>query len=140
MCTPFSTQSRSTASRHTSPGSIRSFEIAQAGEHILNNSGARIHHDQHDRAFYSPKSDSIHLPPKEAFKDAPGYYGTALHELAHWTGHQSRLNRSTLTDTYRFGDTNYARRNSARTGQRLPRGGARIPHDPATHAAYVGRG
>src|SRR5580700_5877024 len=53
--------------------------------------------------------DSIHLPQKDAFKDAPGYYGTALHELAHWTGHPSRLNRPTLSESYRFGDLNYAK-------------------------------
>ena len=59
------------------------FEAVQAGERILANSGARIEHDQRDDAFYNRRSDSIHLPPKDAFKDAPGYYGTALHELAH---------------------------------------------------------
>jgi antirestriction protein ArdC len=59
------------------------FEAVQAGERILANSGARIEHDQLDNAFYSRLSDSIHLPPKDAFKDAPGCYGTALHELAH---------------------------------------------------------
>ena len=85
------------------------FEAVQSGERILVNSGARIAHDQGDRAFYSRASDSIHLPAKEAFKDAPGYYGTALHELAHWTGHPSRLNRPTLNDSYRFGDLNYAK-------------------------------
>ncbi|MCI0721279.1 MAG: hypothetical protein L0338_20245, partial [Acidobacteria bacterium] len=51
------------------------FEVAQAGEQILRNSGATRHHDQQDRTFYSRVIDSIHLPPKEAFKDAPGYYG-----------------------------------------------------------------
>jgi len=80
------------------------FEAVHSGERILVNSGAKITHDQRDSAFYRPSTDSIHLPPKEAFKDAPGYYGTALHELAHWTGHPSRLNRSTLNDSYQFGD------------------------------------
>ena len=69
------------------PKEYTPFEAAQAGEEILKNSGARISHDQADRAFYSRASDSIHLPPKDAFKEAAGYYGTALHELAHWTGH-----------------------------------------------------
>ena len=115
------------------------FEVAKAGEQILANSGARIHHDQHDRAFYSPTSDSIHLPPKNAFKDAPGFYGTALHELAHWTGHQSRLNRSTLTDAYRFGDTNYAREElRAELASVFLAAERGIPHDPASHASYVG--
>ncbi|MGA2594747.1 MAG: ArdC-like ssDNA-binding domain-containing protein, partial [Bryobacteraceae bacterium] len=85
------------------------FEAVQAGERILANSGARIEHDQSDDAFYNRRTDSIHLPPKDAFKDAPGYYGTALHELAHWTGHPSRLNRATLSESYRFGDLNYAK-------------------------------
>ena len=115
------------------------FEVVQSGESILENSGAKIQQDQADRAFYSPSSDTIHLPPKEAFKDAAGYYGTALHELAHWTGHPTRLGRATLTDSYRFGDPNYAkeelRAELASVFLAAERG---IPHDPEQHAAYVG--
>jgi antirestriction protein ArdC len=115
------------------------FEVVQSGEKILENSGARIQHDQADRAFYSRSSDSIHLPPKDAFKNAAGYYGTALHELAHWTGHPSRLHRPTLNESYRFGDPNYAkeelRAELASVFLAAERG---IPHDPEQHAAYVG--
>ena len=115
------------------------FEVAQSGESILENSGAKIHHDQADGAFYSRSSDTIHLPPREAFKDAAGYYGTALHELAHWSGHPSRLARATLNESYRFGDPNYAkeelRAELASVFLAAERG---IPHDPAQHAAYVG--
>jgi antirestriction protein ArdC len=115
------------------------FEIAQAGERILQNSGAAIHHDQADRAFYNRANDTIHLPRKDAFKDAAGYYGTALHELAHWTGHPTRLNRPTLNDSYQFGDLNYAkeelRAEIASVFIAAERG---IPHDPNSHAAYVG--
>ncbi len=121
------------------PKEYSPIEAVHAGEEILRNSGARISHDQADRAFYSRAADSIHLPPKDAFKDAAGYYGTALHELAHWSGHPSRLNRQTLTDTYRFGDTNYAkeelRAELASVFMAAERG---IPHDPEQHAAYVG--
>ena len=120
------------------PKQHTTFEAVQAGEQILKNSGANIAHDQADRAFYSRSQDSIHLPPKDAFKDAAGYYGTALHELAHWTGHPSRLDRSTLTDSYRFGDMNYAkeelRAELASVFLAAQRG---IPHDPEQHAAYV---
>ncbi|HEX7361928.1 MAG TPA: ArdC-like ssDNA-binding domain-containing protein [Bryobacteraceae bacterium] len=59
------------------------FEAVETGEQILTSSGANISHDQADRCFYSRAQDTIHLPPKEAFKDQAGYYGTALHELAH---------------------------------------------------------
>jgi antirestriction protein ArdC len=115
------------------------FEAVQAGERILTNSGARIEHDQLDNAFYNRRSDSIHLPPKDAFKDAPGYYGTALHELAHWTGHPSRLNRSTLSDSYRFGDLNYAKEElRAELASVFMAAELGVPHDPANHAAYVG--
>ena len=76
---------------------------------------------------------------RAAFKEASGYYGTALHELAHWTGHPSRLNRQTLNESYRFGDLNYAkeelRAELASVFLAAERG---IPHDPAQHAAYVG--
>lgn len=114
------------------------FEAVQAGEAILNGSGAVIHHDQIDRAFYSRGTDDIHLPRREFFPDAPGYYGTALHELAHWTGHPTRLNRPTLTESYCFGDPNYAqeelRAELASVFLAAERG---IPHQPDRHASYV---
>lgn len=115
------------------------FQVVNTGEKILENSGAKINHDQGDRAFYNRASDSIHLPPKEAFKDAAGYYGTALHELAHWTGHPSRLDRPTLNASYRFGDTNYAREElRAELASVFLAAERGIPHDPEQHAAYVG--
>ena len=122
---------------HT-PEQHTTFEAVQVGEQILKNSGANIAHDQADRAFYSRSQDSIHLPPKDAFKDGAGYYGTALHELAHWTGHPSRLDRSTLTDSYRFGDVNYAREElRAELASVFLAAQRGIPHNPEQHAAYV---
>lgn len=44
-------------------------------------------------ASYSPKSDLIRMPHRGAFIDTESYYSTLLHELAHWTGHSSRLDR-----------------------------------------------
>jgi antirestriction protein ArdC len=115
------------------------WEIADTGESILRNSGAKIVHDQNDRAFYSRSADRIHLPPDVAFKSAADYYGTALHELAHWSGHPERLNRQTLNESYRFGDANYAkeelRAELASVFLAAERG---IPHNPEQHAAYVG--
>ena len=120
------------------PKQHTTFEAVQAGEQILKNSGANIAHDQADRAFYSRAEDSIHLPPKDAFKDAAGYYGTALHELAHWSGHPSRLNRPTLTESYRFGDVNYAREElRAELSSVFLAAQRGIPHDPEQHASYV---
>ena len=50
-------------------------------------------------AYYNPKHDVVNIPPRTKFsgtptEDATGvYYSTVMHELIHWTGHQSRLNR-----------------------------------------------
>lgn len=120
------------------PRQRTAFDVAQSGERILAASGAQITHDRAD-AFYDRRADAIHLPAKNAFKGAAGYYGTALHELAHWTGHPSRLNRATLNESYRFGDVNYAkeelRAELASVFLAAERG---VPHDPEQHAAYVG--
>ena len=81
-------------------------EVHEIAEAILAGSGAVIKHDQADRAFYSLSSDEIHLPPKEAFPELADYYATALHELAHWTRHSSRLDRERYGG---FGSPDYAR-------------------------------
>jgi antirestriction protein ArdC len=46
-----------------------------------------------DRAAYCPSLDTIRLPKPEQFETAEAYYTTAFHELAHSTGHDSRLSR-----------------------------------------------
>lgn len=61
-------------------------------EMLLSETGAVICHGG-NRAFYRPSDDIIQLPPSAWFAQPADYYATALHELCHWTGHQSRLNR-----------------------------------------------
>lgn len=46
-----------------------------------------------DQAFYAPQLDFIAVPPKAAYPEPINWYRTALHELGHWTGHDSRLAR-----------------------------------------------
>lgn len=46
-----------------------------------------------DEAFYSPGSDTVHVPPPQAFFEPINWHRTAFHELGHWTGHSSRLAR-----------------------------------------------
>jgi len=65
----------------------------EATETILHNSGAVIR-EGGDKAFYAPSQNLIQLPPKSAFLSADAWSATALHELGHWTGHESRLNRN----------------------------------------------
>lgn len=58
-----------------------------------------------DRAFYAPELDYIGLPEPHAFTSPDYYAATALHELAHWTGHKARLDRDLKN---RFGSEAYA--------------------------------
>jgi antirestriction protein ArdC len=58
------------------------------------------------RAYYRPRTDSVHMPLRSRFVDAPHYYSTLFHELVHSTGHESRLNR-TFGD--HFGDDLYSK-------------------------------
>jgi antirestriction protein ArdC len=58
-----------------------------------------------NRAFYTRGDDYIQLPELDQFKSSHDYYATVLHELTHWTGHESRLNREFGK---RFGDQAYA--------------------------------
>jgi len=69
-----------------------------------------IYYKQQGAAFYNPVTDSITLPPLDAFDDAESHAYTLCHEMIHSTGHQSRLDRFKEDDKpARFGDANYAR-------------------------------
>jgi antirestriction protein ArdC len=104
-------------------------------EAILSASGAKIIHGG-NVACYRRGPDDIKLPPRASFRDAPAYYDTALHELGHWTGHPSRLNRQ-FGD--RFGDANYAREElRAEMASLFISAEVGIQHDTSNQAAYVG--
>lgn len=86
------------------PLEISDIKSNETVEKIVSDSGAKIYYGG-GRAFYSPIQDFIQLPPKEDFTTSEGYYSTLLHELTHWTGHESRLNRGfgkSYTPEYAF--------------------------------------
>jgi antirestriction protein ArdC len=64
----------------------------EAAEVIIANSGAIVRFGG-DRAFYSPTTDHIQMPPHAAFATAERFCGTLIHEASHWSGAPSRLNR-----------------------------------------------
>lgn len=64
-----------------------------------------IEHKEQDRAFYTPVLDRITLPLRSQFDSDYDYQATALHELGHATGHESRLDRNIRN---RFGTPEYA--------------------------------
>ena len=77
----------------------------EASEIIARNSGAVIRTGG-DRAFYSPGTDHVQLPPAVAFRSPTAYASVKLHELGHWSGAKHRLNRDL---SGRFGSQHYAR-------------------------------
>ena len=80
------------------------FVAIEDAERILAASPAPIHMGG-TQAFYRPATDTIHLPPREAFINPEAFYSTALHEICHSSGHKSRLNRDF---SGRFGTEAYA--------------------------------
>ena len=115
----------------------REFKSIEVAEEILKNSGADIRHIEGDRAYYSPNKDFIVLPKKEQFLEVGemAYYSTALHELGHWTGHESRLNRD-LSGT--FGTPSYAKEElRAEIASFMLSSKLGIDFDPQQHYAYI---
>ena len=92
---------------------LRFPELEQLSEDVKNamldsaleNSEAPIHYDQMNKNYYMPAKDEIHLVRKEYWEDKQKLYATALHEMAHSTGHSSRLNRPIENE---FGTKEYA--------------------------------
>lgn len=62
-----------------------------------------------DRAFYRPSEHSVVLPKFTQFENAYEFYGTMFHEFAHSTGHQTLLNRKTLTTICGFRSPTYSK-------------------------------
>ncbi len=60
---------------------------------------------QGDEAYYEPVADRVTMPPAHLFSGFDHYYATLAHELSHWTGHASRLDRDLKN---RFGSAAYA--------------------------------
>ena len=58
-----------------------------------------------NRAYYSPESDHIQMPPFEAFIENVSYYSTLAHETNHWTAKADRCDRQLGK---RFGDNAYS--------------------------------
>jgi len=112
------------------------FDRVANADRVIAETGAVINTVTGDRAFYNSGSDQITMPAAGQFENVAGYYGTLLHELGHWTGHKSRLDRQFGK---RFGSKAYAFEElvaeftSAFLGARLE-----IDSEPrADHAQYL---
>ncbi len=85
---------------------LNEFERDEKAEELIFSTDAKIEIKESNRAFYHSGTDSITLPLREQFKSTQPFYGTALHELGHWTGHENRLDRKLANP---FGSKEYAK-------------------------------
>lgn len=61
------------------------------------------------KAYYILQTDQVTIPDLSLFHTSEAYYSTLFHELAHSTGHASRLNRKELLEYDGFGGKNYSK-------------------------------
>jgi antirestriction protein ArdC len=88
-----------------------------------------------NRAYYDAGSDHVRIPVRGAFPNAESFYGTLAHEIGHWTGHPTRLNRQ----FGRFGDEAYAREElRAELASAFLAAETGLSSNTDHHAAYVG--
>lgn len=107
-------------------------DIFDECERLLN---LAVWYEDDVKAYYAPSRDEIHLPNRRAFSTLSGFWGTAMHELSHWTGHESRLNRDMK---HAFGTQKYAREELiAEVSSWLLAVTLGTPHEPQNSAAYL---
>ena len=84
---------------------------------------------------YQPIADRVYMPELKYYERAEEYYKTLFHELAHSTGHKSRLNRNLVAC---FGSGKYAREELiAEFAAAFIGAHAQIDADVDNHAAYI---
>lgn len=81
-------------------------DTLKLAEDFIRSSECPIQQIAQKNAFYDPANDRIVLPPKDTFRTTEDFLQTALHEMAHSTGHPNRLNRPFMN---MFGTPDYAR-------------------------------
>lgn len=125
------------AKKYQTTGKLNDIPPHDQAEMILKGSGATIKHGGNE-AYYRPSEDYIQLPERNRFINTNSYYGTAMHELTHWSGHESRLKR--IERFHRFGSSAYAMEELvAEIGGCYLLGAAGIPVQDKleNHASYV---
>jgi antirestriction protein ArdC len=106
----------------------------ERAEKLIEDSKAVIIHGGQE-AFYDKQRDAIFLPEPEHFENQTKYLQAAIHQLAHWTGHESRLNRPMEG---KFGSMDYAREEMrAALAAILIGGELKVGHNFGQQAAYM---
>ena len=69
------------------------FERDEYAEHIIDSTGANICYAPQNEAFYKIDEDKIYMPDRRQFDSTEKFLNVIWHEMTHWSGHTSRLNR-----------------------------------------------
>lgn len=102
-------------------------------EKFIASSGISVKHHAGE-AYYTPVTDSVHLPYKERFISTEEYYSTKLHEFFHATGSSTREDRLKPNDTKAYAlEEMRAEMFSVLAGAHLD-----LPVPVTNSAAYVG--
>ncbi len=89
---------------------LDNFQSLEKAESIIENIPNKPNcQDIENRAYYSAIRDLVNMPKRKMLESEPAYYSTYFHELTHSTGHNSRLNRKTITDMAAFGEQDYSK-------------------------------
>jgi len=107
--------------------------LERAAKLIEDSKAVIIHGGQ--EAYYDKVRDAIFMPEPEQFENETKYYQAAIHQLAHWTGHESRLNRPMEG---KFASMDYAREEMrAAIAAILIGGELKIGHHFGQQASYM---
>lgn len=79
--------------KYPDPPQLKPNEKYQRCEQLIESTGAEIDHLNLNQPYYNFVRDFINIPAIGSFDHADFYYSTLFHELGHWRGYQSRLNR-----------------------------------------------
>jgi len=71
---------------------VNTDKLIMPAEKLISDTGADIRHGE-AKAYYVPAHDYINMPEFGEFRSALDYYSTMFHELVHWTGHKTRMDR-----------------------------------------------
>ena len=79
------------------PASVIEAMCASHAQGLLNQANVIVGGDS---AYYRPSTDQIVMPDKSRFSTIQNWYAVALHEMVHWSGHKSRLDRDAALAKY----------------------------------------
>jgi antirestriction protein ArdC len=84
---------------------LTEIERDERAERLISGTGANINFEAQNEAYYKPSEDKIYLPLPKQFVSKEAFYNVVYHEIGHWTGAESRLNRPIKN---KFGSKEYA--------------------------------